>query len=139
MPNQVLTEENYAIAIDESRPLAERQAAFERRANWLRGLDPARAAVHADMVEHFGEFGVIEHRPGPADGAFPPRLLVETEVGFKDKVHPLRGLHPVHVPEARDPAVAEAEIRSAIDASPHPDEQITAGYLTKVARFHGRS
>ena len=139
VPNQVLTEENYAIALDESRPLAERQAAFERRANWLRWLTPRVPQYMLDMVEHFGEFGVIEDRPGPADGAFPPRLMVETEVGFKDKVHPLRGLHPVHVPEARDPAVAEAEIRSAIDASPHPDEQITAGYLTKVARFHGRS
>ena len=88
-----------------------------------------------DMVEHFGRFGVVETRPGPSDGAFPARLLVESEVGFTEDVHPRRGLHVVHVPEARDEDVAEVAIDSAIEASPHPDEEIIAGYFSKVERF----
>ena len=71
VPNQVLTEADYAIAVDESRPLAERQAAFERRANWLRWLTPRQPQYMLDMVEHFGKFGVIEGRPGPSDGHVP--------------------------------------------------------------------
>jgi len=135
VPNQVLTERDYEIAVDEGRPPDERRAAFARRANWLRWLTPKAPQYMLDMVEHFGKFGVVETRPGPSDGAFPARLLVESEVGFTEDVHPRRGLHVVHVPEARDEDVAEVAIHSAIEASPHRAEEIIAGYFSKVERF----
>ena len=135
VPNQVLTERDYEITVDEGRPLGERREAFGRRANWLRWLTPKVPQYMLDMVEHFGKFGVVETRPGPSDGAFPARLLVESEVGFTEDVDPRRGLHVIHVPEARDEDVAEIAINSAIEASPHPDEEIIAGYFSKVERF----
>jgi L-Lysine epsilon oxidase N-terminal/L-lysine epsilon oxidase C-terminal domain len=135
VPNHVLTERDYEIVIDEARPIGERQAAFERRAVWLRWLDPHYMKAIAQMVTEFGKLGVVEERPGPADGAFPASILVESEVSYEHRVHPLRNLHTIHVPEARDPAVADEAIASAIEASGHPAEEVSAGYLPKVDRF----
>ena len=44
VPNQVLTEEDYQIVIDTSQPLADRIAAFNRRASWYRFIDQASPA-----------------------------------------------------------------------------------------------
>jgi hypothetical protein len=139
VPNHVLTEHDYKIVMDESRPLGERQAAFERRAVWLRWLTGAYLDQISQMVGAFGKLGVVEARPGPDDGAFPAEILVEADVGFDDEDVPHdRNLRLLHVPEARDPRRADAAIAAAIDAAPHPDHQIRAGYFEKVARFPGR-
>lgn len=135
VPNQVLTERDYEIVIDAKRPLGERQAAFERRAVWLRWLDPDYWKAIAQMVTDFGKLGVVEARPGPDDGAFPETILVESEVSFKHDVHPRRNLRTIHVPEARNPDVAEEAIANAIDASGYPPEEVSAGYLPKLDRF----
>ncbi len=79
VPNQVLTREDYDIVRDEHRPLAERTAAFARRADWNAPLDLAATYVTQinTMIGHFDKMGVVESRPGPADGAFPPVMEVQ--------------------------------------------------------------
>lgn len=135
VPNHVLTKKNYEIVMDESRTLGERKAAFERRAVWLRWLSRDYWKAITEMVTDFGKLGVVEARPGPADGRFPDQILVESEVTYEHEVSPRRNLHLIHVPEARDPEVAEETIATAVDASGHPPEEVTAGYLPKVDRF----
>ena len=81
VPNQVLTKENYAIVIDQARPLGERLAAFATRASWL---DPLGSKSYTDqinnMIKGFGNLGVVEALPGPADtDLFPAELEVEDQ------------------------------------------------------------
>jgi hypothetical protein len=135
VPNQVLTEDDYAIVMDESRPLGERQAAFARRAFWLRWLTGSYTDQINHMIDAFGQLGVVQTKPGPADGEFGPELLVEGDVTFEGHVHPLRNMLTLHVPAARDPARADAAIASALDAVDEDPEQVTAGYIEKVDRF----
>jgi len=137
VPNHVLTEEDYDIVMDTSLPVAERQEAFERRGVWLRWLDPDHAKARAEMVTAFGKLGVIEARPGPADGPFPDAILVESEVGFEGTVDRLRNLHTLHVPQARGlaPEDAAAVIARAVEAGVHPAEHVQAGYFAKLDRF----
>ncbi|MGH2943639.1 MAG: LodA/GoxA family CTQ-dependent oxidase, partial [Solirubrobacteraceae bacterium] len=135
VPNQVLTRRNYEIVMDESRPLSERTAAFERRAFWLRWLTGGYLQQINDMIASFGKLGVVQALPGPGDGAFGAALLVELDVGFEGDVHPQRNMLTLHVPEARDPERADLEIAAALDASPEDSELITAGYIEKVDRF----
>jgi len=79
VPNQVLDEADYAIAMDEKRPRAERLAAFHRRVDWefsvLGPLDYPEVAT--SMIENFDRLGIVERRPGPAnDPDIPPILYV---------------------------------------------------------------
>ncbi len=139
VPNQVLTQRDYEIVMDVSRPLAEREAAFERRAVWLRWLTGSYLQQVNEMVTAFGKLGIVQTHPGPADGAFGAQLLVETDVGFEGEVHPHRNLLTLHVPEARDPQRAEQAIATAVDASGEDPEQVVAGYIEKIDRFgYGR-
>lgn len=140
VPNDVLTEHDYAIVMDESLPLGERRAAFERRAYWLRWLSPKYPAGINEMVSVFGKLGVVETRPGPADGEFGPWLQVEAQVGFEHRVHPLRGRRALHVPEAAGLSGDErdAVLQSAVDAAPHDNEEYTVGYMRRIEPFGGR-
>ena len=135
VPNHVLTREDYEVVMDESRPLGEREAAFERRANWLRWLGPDYLTQINDMIASFGMLGVVQTEPGPADGAFGPQLRVETDVGFDGEVDPRRNLLTMHVPEARDPALADQAVAAAIERSGEDPEHVTAGYFEKLDRF----
>lgn len=80
VPNTVLTEENYKIVIDKSKPLNKRIAAFYDRPNWLRSLHFERPYVDqiTHMVHHFGELGLIEKREADAGAQFPSVMYVET-------------------------------------------------------------
>jgi hypothetical protein len=135
VPNQVLTRQDYDIVMDESRPLVERRAAFERRANWLRWLTGDYPQQINEMIASFGKLGVVQTQPAPQDGAFGPQVLVETDVGFEGEVDPRRNLITLHVPEARDEAGATAAVAAAIDALGEDPEHVTAGYIEKVDRF----
>jgi L-Lysine epsilon oxidase N-terminal/L-lysine epsilon oxidase C-terminal domain len=79
VPNQVLALQDYKIVMDESRALAERQAAFARRADWNAPLDLAASYVTQinNMIAHFDQMGIVESRRGPSDGEFP--LIIEVE------------------------------------------------------------
>ncbi len=79
VPNQVLTRQDYDIVMDTERSLMERQAAFARRADWDAPLDLKASYVTQinNMIAHFDHMGVVESRPGPADGNFPSIIEVE--------------------------------------------------------------
>jgi hypothetical protein len=79
VPNEVLTLQDYKIVMDETRPLAERQAAFAQRADWNAPLDLSASYIVQinTMIAHFDKMGVVESRPGPTDGAFPSMIEVE--------------------------------------------------------------
>ena len=113
VPNQVLTRDNYAIVMDAERPLAERLAAFANRAAWLTPLGSTSYTDQINnMIAHFDHMGVVETRPGPETGPFPPVMEVED-------------LHPA----ARAFAAA---------ADPHAAERLDLSGIDKVRRFpHG--
>ena len=140
VPNDVLTEADYEIVMDESLPIEQRREAFERRAHWLRWLTPKYPANINEMVRVFGKLGVVEARPGPADGAFPALIHVEAQVGWDHQVNPLRGRRALHVPEALGVAGPETErlLVAAVEAAPHDNEEYTVGYMRRVEPFGGR-
>jgi hypothetical protein len=81
VPNQVLTEEDYQTVMDTARPRAERLAAYNHRASWLRAIDgsPDVAEVMMRMIAEFGALGIVEARPGLKDDPdFPDTMFVET-------------------------------------------------------------
>jgi hypothetical protein len=78
VPNQVLASTDYKVVIDEKRPLAERLAAFARRASWLQPLgDKSYTDQINNMIAHFHRMGVVEPREGPKSGPFPPVMEVQ--------------------------------------------------------------
>ena len=79
VPNEVLDDTDYEIVKDRKRPLDERLAAFARRAAWSRPLGSKKGYVDQinNMIDHFGDMGVIEHRPGPGDEHFPAAMQVQ--------------------------------------------------------------
>jgi L-Lysine epsilon oxidase N-terminal/L-lysine epsilon oxidase C-terminal domain len=86
IPTQVLSESDYRIVLDRSRPLAERQAAFERRRDWERFIArPTRPPTLELMVHQWPKLGMVAERPGPGDAAFPKTFKVESYVGFKSE------------------------------------------------------
>ncbi len=82
VPNTVLTEEDYRIVMDTSKPKEERLAAFNTRASWYRILGQDYLTQIANMVELFGDLGVVENRKGIADDPdFPSEMYVESKPG----------------------------------------------------------
>jgi hypothetical protein len=80
VPNEVLTKENYAIVVDEQRPLSERRAAFANRAAWIAPLGTTSYTDQINnMIAHFDHLGVVEVREGPGDGVFPAQVEVEDQ------------------------------------------------------------
>ena len=80
----MLREEDYLIVVDTDAPMADRQAAFERRYDWERFVTAAEPIGHAAATwsSSWGELGIVTEQPGPTDGAFPAVMKVETNVGF---------------------------------------------------------
>jgi hypothetical protein len=78
VPNQVLTQADYAVVLDPERPMSDRLAAFARRASWLRPLGSKSYTDQINnMIAHFDRMGVVESRRGPTSGPFPPVFEVE--------------------------------------------------------------
>ncbi|MBB4635044.1 LodA/GoxA family CTQ-dependent oxidase [Longimicrobium terrae] len=81
VPNQVLSEADYQVVMDESLPRDEREAAFNRRADWNRIIGNDGAQAMTNMVNHFADMGVVEVRPGvQGDALFPPVMMVENAI-----------------------------------------------------------
>ena len=82
VPNHVLTEQDYHVVVDESRPRAERLQAFDRRASWYRILGEGYLNQIRNMVDLYGDLGVVGYRPGIEDDPdFPPAMYVELPPG----------------------------------------------------------
>ncbi|HEX7191771.1 MAG TPA: LodA/GoxA family CTQ-dependent oxidase, partial [Thermoanaerobaculia bacterium] len=78
VPNQVLSDANYDIVMDKSRPQGERLAAFATRSLWIRGLGTKSYTDQINnMIGHFGDLGVVEFREGPDDLPLPQEMQVE--------------------------------------------------------------
>jgi hypothetical protein len=80
VPNQVMSEAEYATVMDTSKELGQRLQAFANRANWLEplGLDKGYTHQINHMIHHFDQMGVVEVRPGlPGDAHFPAIMEVE--------------------------------------------------------------
>ena len=83
IPNHVLREEDYLVVLDTTAPMAARQEAFERRYDWERFVTASnRPDTLNNMIESWGDLGLVTEQPGPTDGAFPSVMKVETNVGF---------------------------------------------------------
>lgn len=138
VPNHVIAEEEYAVVMDTSRPIAERLAAFGNRRAWLRWLPPRYLDAINAMVTDFGRLGLVERRPGPTDDArLPTELLVESEVSFPPEPAPpaRRNLATVHVPLGADPVLGEAAMATAVTMAELPDEEVSVGVIDKIKRF----
>ena len=80
VPNTVVTEEDYEVVVDDSRPREERVAAYNRRVSWNRFMDqaPTIPARMERLIATFGQQGIIEARPGVLDDPdFPEVIYVE--------------------------------------------------------------
>lgn len=77
VPNQVLSEQSYAIVIDPSQPREKRVEAFVNRTDWNQPLNGPTAVEMQQMVRIFGSMGLVEVREGiPEDPAFPAEMMV---------------------------------------------------------------
>ncbi len=86
VPNHVLREADYRVVVDTAASPADRQAAFERRYDWQRFTAASdRRGTLTAMAARWAEMGLVTAQPGPADGAFPAVMLVETHVGFDEE------------------------------------------------------
>ncbi|WP_371592061.1 LodA/GoxA family CTQ-dependent oxidase [Streptomyces virginiae] len=140
VPNHVLAQEDYLIAVDTTRPREERLAAFARRSPWDRWLPSRYKATINAMVNDFGRLGLVERCPGVTDDPLlPVEMLVESEVSFPAEPAPPRGrnLLSLHVPLAADERLRDAVLATAVALAEEPDEELSAGYIEKVVRFPG--
>jgi hypothetical protein len=113
VPNQVLTQADYDIVMNEGASMAERLAAFARRASWLRPLGSRSYTDQINnMIAHFDHMGVVETRAGPTSGPFPSVIEMED-------------LHP-----------AAQAVATAV--GPRAAEELDLSGIDKVRRFpHG--
>lgn len=109
VPNQVLTEDSYRIAVDTTKPLGERIAAYNTRAHWLRALisDGAGVAVVMQrMIDQFGDLGVVEARDGAHDvPELPDVMFVENIADHVVESLRSAGIAAGLVPPSPDPVV----------------------------------
>ncbi|MEU4733230.1 LodA/GoxA family CTQ-dependent oxidase, partial [Streptomyces sp. NPDC023588] len=131
VPNHVLIEEDYLVAVDSTRPREERLAAFARRSPWNRWLPaPYKANINA-MVKDFGRLGLVERRRGVADDPLlPAEMLVESEVSFPAEPAPPRGrnLLSLHVPLAADERLRR-QVRGQLQRLPRGHQHQALGAL----------
>jgi len=86
VPVQVLSEDDYQVVMDRTRPRSEREAAFHRRRGWERFIArKTRPPTLRLMVEDWPRMGMVTERPGPGDAGFPTTFKVESYVGFPNE------------------------------------------------------
>jgi hypothetical protein len=89
IPTQVLSESDYQIVMDRTRPMSQRLQSFQRRRDWERFIaQPTRPPTLELMVKDWPKLGMVTVRPGPGDPQFPQTFKVESYVGFsKEPTH----------------------------------------------------
>lgn len=94
VPNEVLREEDYQTALDTTKPMDQRLAAFRRRSGWYR--DFAGPDYRAQMVAEFFKLGIIEEQPGAKHpGEIPSRIWVESKPALPERPAAAAVQHPV--------------------------------------------
>jgi hypothetical protein len=79
VPNQVLTLESYETVIDGAKTIEERHSAFASRVSWLtQALDKEHPQIE-EMLERFGDVGLVEARPGPTDESDFPSVIYASD------------------------------------------------------------
>jgi len=82
VPNQVLSQADYAVVMNEKLDRSTRMNAFNYREHWLRKMQGGAVAQMLQMLREFSEVGFITAKPGPQnDPDFPPVLFVENIPG----------------------------------------------------------
>jgi len=85
VPNHVLSDADYKIVMNTKLPREKRLEAFNNRAAWLRGLKGQYLEQVANMIDQFGDLGIVESRKGfKNDPDFPAIIYVETGIGYDD-------------------------------------------------------
>ena len=118
VPNNVLTEEQYAIVNDTKNPYRERYEAFrfDNRKYWLRALPPRAdyKAVINTFVAKWNDVGVVTRTAGPPDDQFPSPMFVEMGMNVEPPTKKMLkalgaeskavdgGDRPVNLPNPRD-------------------------------------
>ncbi|MBN1208782.1 MAG: LodA/GoxA family CTQ-dependent oxidase [Myxococcaceae bacterium] len=132
VPNQVLSQDDYDIIMDESRPLGERLSAFANRVAWIQPLGSEGYTQQINnMIKDYGRMGVVEVREGPKDSEhFPPVMEVENLGPKREAV--LRAARPASL------ATGVAEGKKGEQARPRQAEEVDVTDIEKVRRFpHG--
>lgn len=113
VPNEVLTDAAYAIAVDPSRTPEERRAAFTQRYTWTDPLHGTTAGQMNQMVQIFGDMGLLEVRKGATDLPDLPPVMMVASFG------------PA-IPQPPAPVAQPAEALMAAEAAPavQPAEQL---------------
>ncbi|MER5349293.1 LodA/GoxA family CTQ-dependent oxidase [Kitasatospora sp. NPDC002551] len=141
VPNHVLKESDFRIVNKEITQTDEdgREAAFARRASWLRGLKGTPDEQLAQAAAEWDRFGVVEVRKYTVgDGRFPERIQVESVPGFPlEGVSDNRNLVAIHVPAATAAEeVLVAQTASAVlEHTGLSGEDVLIGYFDKIDPF----
>jgi hypothetical protein len=140
VPNHVLTEASYQLAIDETKPRDERVKAFNQRAMWLRVLSQNYLEAIAEFIDDFGKMGVVAPRPGvKGDPDLPEVMLVESKPEFPnvEAIPLLRNLVALHVSGAdmEDVEAMTAAGTAVAQATGRPEDEFMTGVIDKVRRF----
>jgi hypothetical protein len=127
VPNQVLTERDYAIVIDPAQPLARRIEAFTQRTSWNKPLHGTTSQQMDQMVRIFGSMGLVEVREGVKDNpAFPPVMMVAS---YGPDVA------PADAAETANLAPASALLKSGAGAGAAPTAPADQRQLPRGANF----
>ncbi len=124
IPNSVLAEDDYLVVMDSTRTLDDRRAAFRNRHEWERFIaSPDRLTTLSMMVDEWFKLGVVRKAPGPADGAFPATMLVESRVGFPAgsaqnspawSIRPQMSLFPLVVTNSDDSTLRTVDAQGSV-------------------------
>ncbi|MEY4902324.1 MAG: hypothetical protein RLZZ292_139 [Bacteroidota bacterium] len=87
VPNHVLSEVDYETLCDTTAPMEARIVAFQNRSLWMRTVPQTYGIVDQMnyMVANFGEMGVVESRPKPADIDWLPDWVFVENLSEKQK------------------------------------------------------
>jgi hypothetical protein len=130
VPNQVLTEQNYKIVMDRTKPMEERQAAFANRASWIAPLGNTSYTDQINnMIHGFWHLGVVQVQKGPSDtDAFPKLIEVEDQhIPIPDET----------AKEAKGKARFAAFKVAARGSAPPVEREVDISGIEKVHRFPG--
>jgi L-lysine epsilon oxidase-like protein len=124
VPNQVLREQDYEVVIDPKAKREDRLEAFNRRASWYRILGKSYLDSIQNMVDRYGDMGVVEARPGvKSDPDFPAEMWVETRPFAPGGPVPKKG------------AVVLERVEAAHEAEDVPfDQLMVVGPVGRAAR-----